>query len=166
MSAPLSAAAGTVPDGFIPLVGYREWAIHRAGDGGPALRSLFHPTLWPQDRPLSAVCLRPLIWHGRGAAGHRAIPDPDCECGIYAFRRPDFETLREAKGPKARGVVRGWGRYVLGTSGWRCRFAAVSAVLEDPEDRETSRELAGRYGIAVVPALGDGSADLPPAVGF
>jgi hypothetical protein len=167
MSIPLEAASGAIPDGFVPLVGYREWAVHRDPDGTPSLRSLFHPTIWPHDRALSAVCLRPLIWHGRSGIGHRAVPDAVCECGIYAFRRPDFDTLRGAKGPKARGVVRGWGRYVLGTSGWRCQFGAVSAILHDREDPATTSALARRYGIAVVTSLDmDDVMELPPAVGF
>jgi hypothetical protein len=167
MTTPLEATSGAVPDGFVPLVGYREWAVHRDPDGTSALRSLFHPTIWPNDRALAAVCLRPLIWHGRSGIGHRAVPDAVCECGIYAFRRPDFDTLRGAKGPKARGVVRGWGRYVLGTSGWRCEFASVSAIVVDADDPATSRELARRYGIAVVTSLDvDDVIELPPAAGF
>ena len=155
-----------MPDGIVPLVGYREWALDRGPDG-PALRSLFHPTLWPADRPLSAVCLRPLIWHGRNGGAHQGVPDAVCECGIYAFRQPDFETLRGAKGPKARGLVRGWGRYVLGTAGWRSQFAAVAAILRDADDPAISRRLGRRYGIPVVDAFDEREAlDLRPAVGF
>jgi len=157
-----------VPDGVVPLVGYREWALHRDASGAPSLRSLFHPTLWPGGQALSAVCLRPLIWHGRMGMNHRSVPDAVCECGIYAFRRPDFDTLRGAKGPKVRGVVRGWGRYVLGTAGWRSELAAVSAILEDEDDPSASRELARRYGVPLLGSLEaeDGLLDLPPAVGF
>ena len=156
-----------VPDGVVPLVGYREWAVQLDPDERPSLRSLFHPTSWPWDRVLGAVCLRPLIWHGRGDLAHHGVPDPACECGIYAFRSPEFETLRGAKGRKIRGVVRGWGRYVLGSSGWRCEFAALAGLEADPEAPDVSDALAERYG---VPLLGRLDArhglELTPAVGF
>jgi hypothetical protein len=155
-----------VPDGIVPLVGYREWALWRDGDGPPQLRSLFHPTVWPQDGPLGAVCLRPLIWHGRTGIGHKGVPDALCECGIYAFRAPEFDTLRGAKGPKARGMVQGWGRYVLGTAGWRCEFARAVALLEDEDDPGVSRAIGRRYDIPVVPSLEAVALELPPAAGF
>jgi hypothetical protein len=164
MNDPMQELLGTAPDGVVPLIGYREWALWREGDGPPRLRSLFHPTVWPHDRPLGAVCLRPLIWHGRAGAGHNGVPDALCECGIYAFREPEFDTLRGAKGPKARGVVRGWGRYVLGTSGWRCEFARIVAVVADQDDLQASYGVAERYGIPVVEKLDPRAIELPPAI--
>lgn len=156
-----------IPDGVVPLVGYREWAVERSSDRPPTLRSLFHPTTWATDRPLGAVCLRPVMWSVLGDLAHRGVPDAACDCGIYAFRSPDFESLRGAKGAKARGVVRGWGRYVLGTTGWRCEFAAISAIAADPADPSLSEELAERYRVPVVGSLAlDDVADLRPAVGF
>ena len=160
-------ASAVVPDGVVPLVGYREWAVQFEHDERPSLRSLFHPTTWPWDRVLGAVCLRPLIWHGRNDLSHDGVPDPSCECGIYAFRRPDFETLRGAKGRKARGVVRGWGRYVLGSSGWRSEFGGVAAIEADPDAPDLSAELAERYGVPVLETLDERDAlDLKPAVGL
>jgi hypothetical protein len=155
---------GAVPDAIVPLLGYREWALWRDGDGPPRLRSLFHPTVWPHDRALGAVCLRPLVWHGKSGIGHNGVPDAVCECGIYAFRQPDFDTLRGAKGPKARGIVRGWGRYVLGTAGWRVEYARVVGVLEDREDPYTSRALGERYRVPVVPSLERTAAEFPAAI--
>jgi len=164
---PPAFRATAVPDGVVPLVGYREWAVELDRDGAPELRSLFHPTTWPSDRVLGGVCLRPLIWHGQTDLAHDGVPDPSCECGIYAFRRPDFETLRGAKGPKARGVVRGWGRYVLGTTGWRCEFAAVAALALDPEMPAVSEGLAERYRVPLLEAIDvPEPLDLKPAVGF
>lgn len=168
MATPLRPDANTrVPDGVVPLVGYREWAVQHAPDGSPTLRSLFHPTTWAPDRALGAVCLRPLLWTAHGDVAHRGVPDAACECGIYAFRSPDFKTLRGAKGPKARGVVRGWGRYVLGTTGWRCEFAAVSAIAADAIEPALAEALADRYRVPVVRSLAlDEVAALRPAVGF
>jgi hypothetical protein len=163
MQDPPEQVVGAVPDGVVPLIGYREWALSRGDGGPPRLRSLFHPTVWPPDGPLGAVCLRPMIWNGRTGVGHTSVPDALCECGIYAFRDPRFDTLRGAKGPKARGVVRGWGRYVLGTSGWRCEFARIVAVLEDAEDPDAIRAIGDRYGIPVLRSLDDAALELLPA---
>jgi hypothetical protein len=164
MSDTFEPEIGAVPDGIVPLVGYREWALWREAGAPPRLRSLFHPTVWPHDRALGAVCLRPLIWQGRTGLEHNGVPDSLCECGIYAFRKPEFDTLRGAKGPKARGVVHGWGRYVLGTSGWRCEFARVVGVLEDEEEPETSFWIARRYDIPVLSTSELWDALQPPAV--
>ena len=163
MRTSLDQLAGRVPDGIVPLVGYREWALWEDGDAPPRLRSLFHPTVWPADRPLGAVCLRPLIWHGRVGVGHRDVPDPLCECGIYAFREPEFETLRGAKGPKARGIVRGWGRYVMGSAGWRCEFARIVALVRDADDPATSHAVGRRYGVPVYPTLSGAVTELRSA---
>lgn len=144
----------TVPDGVIPLVGYREWSIRNEPDDRPRLLSLFHPTTWPHDRPFSAICLRPVTWPQRPVrAFHHAVPDESCQCGIYAFRRPAFESLNGASGPKVRGIVFGWGRYVLGTLGWRAQFARLVALLEVDRSPAIVDDLAERYGVAVIPDL-------------
>jgi hypothetical protein len=158
------SSASAVPDGVSPLVGYREWSLRRIGDPSPELFSLFHPTVWPGDRPLTAICLRPMTWPYRAGPGHRDVPDDACECGIYAYLRPDFETLHGARGPKVRGIVVGWGRYVLGSSGWRAQHARLVALLEHPEHPEALRRIATRFGVPVVASLEDARIDhLRPA---
>jgi hypothetical protein len=144
-----------VPDGVVPLVGYREWSIRTEPFGWPPrLLSLFHPTTWPHDKPFSAVCLRPVTWPDRSAPPiHAGVPDESCQCGIYAFRRPEFESLNGAAGPKVRGIVLGWGRYVLGTLGWRAQFACLVALLAPDEDQERIDVLAERYEVQVIPRL-------------
>ena len=51
----------------------------------------------------------------------------------------------------------GWGRYVLGTLGWRTQFARLVALLEpgdDPgDDPGPVGELAERYRVEVIPRL-------------
>jgi hypothetical protein len=149
-----------MPDGVSPLVGYREWTLRKPGGPAPELFSLFHPTAWPLDRPLTAVCLRPMIWPYRAATAHREVPDEACECGIYAYRSPDFETLHGARGAKARGIVAGWGRYVLGTNGWRSQHARLVALLEHPEIPAALRRVADRFGVPVVQGLEDAPIEL------
>lgn len=144
-----------VPDGVVPLVGYREWSI-RTGPSGrpPRLLSLFHPTTWPHDEPFSAVCLRPVTWPDRSAPRiHDGVPEESCQCGIYAFRRPQFDSLNGAAGLIVRGIVFGWGRYVLGTLGWRAQFARLVALLASDENPQVVDDLSERYRVEVIPHL-------------
>ena len=86
-----------VPDGAVPLVGYREWSIRTENHARPRLLSLFHPTTWPHDGPISAICMRPVTWpYPPVQPIHGTVPDESCQCGIYAFRRPVFESLNGA----------------------------------------------------------------------
>jgi hypothetical protein len=143
-----------VPDGVVPLVGYREWSIRTDAHGRPRLVSLFHPTVWPPNAPFSAICLRPVTWpHRSSRPTHGGVPDGSCQCGIYAFRRPEFESLNGAADPKVRGIVLGWGRYVLGSIGWRSQFARMEALLAPDEGRDLVDDVAERYAVAVIPHL-------------
>jgi hypothetical protein len=81
------------------------------------------------------------------------VPDESCQCGIYAFRRPEFESLNGAAGPKVRGIVFGWGRYVLGTLGWRAQFARLVPLRAPAEDPGLVDDLAERYEVRVIPHL-------------
>lgn len=164
MSEPPALESGTVPDGIVPLVGYREWSVRREHNARPRLVSLFHPTSWPSDRPFAAVCLRPVTWPYRPVQPiHDAVPHEACQCGIYAFRQPSFESLNGATGLKARGIVIGWGRYVLGAIGWRSQMARVVALAEQEEGRELIEEVAHRYRVPVVRHLEHVRLDLSAA---
>lgn len=153
-----------VPDGVVPLVGFREWSIRRERGAMPRLVSLFHPTSWPNDRPFTAVCLRPVTWPYRPVQPiHAGVPHETCQCGIYAFRQSSFESLNGATGFKARGVVVGWGRYVLGAIGWRSQMARVVALLGQDDQHDVLEEVAHRYGVPVVPHLDRVRLDLSAA---
>jgi len=52
-----------------------------------------------------------------------------------------------------RGIVYGWGRYVLGTLGLRTQFASLVALLEPDEDQGLVDDLADRYEVQVIPHL-------------
>lgn len=142
-----------IPDAVQPLIGFREWSLREADGRSPELFSLFHPTGWPVGAALSAVCLRPTTWPYRSAPAHRAVPEVACGCGIYAYLRPDFETFRGAHGPRARGIVAGWGRYVLGGNGWRTQFARLVALLEHAENPRALERVAARYGVPILSTL-------------
>lgn len=160
MTGPGELESGSIPTGVVPLVGFREWTVAHEPSRPPRLLSLFHPTSWPHDRPFTAMCLRPVTWPYRPVQQpHHGVPDEDCQCGIYAFRQPEFESLNGAPGPKVRGVVMGWGRYVLGALGWRAQYARLVALLdladlagaseEDPTDIPVV--IAERYEVPIVP---------------
>jgi hypothetical protein len=155
VSTPGELETGSIPSGVVPLIGFREWTVAQEPTRAPRLLSLFHPTSWPHDRPFTAMCLRPVTWPYRPVQpAHEAVPDEECQCGIYAFRRPEFDSLNGAMGPKVRGVVMGWGRYVLGALGWRAQYAQLVALLdvvEPGEDAEIVSMVAKRYEVPVVP---------------
>jgi hypothetical protein len=147
-------ANDAVPDGAVPLVGYREWSIRTEDHARPRLLSLFHPATWPHDGPISAICMRPVTWpYPPVQPMHGTVPDESCQCGIYAFRRPVFESLNGASGPKVRGVVLGWGRYILGSLGWRAQFARLIALLQHEENPAIVDDLADRYDVTVLQDL-------------
>ncbi|HET7236073.1 MAG TPA: hypothetical protein VFK59_06540 [Actinomycetota bacterium] len=146
------------PDAATPLVGYREWCLRGLEDPVPELHSLFHATGWPSDgRPTAAACLRPATWllWPRSDRRHAGVPDASCECGIHAYLRPDFASFNGVREPKVRGVVLGWGRYVLGTVGWRAEFASVAALLADDAYAPALDLLAVSQGIPLVTDLRD-----------
>ena len=100
------------------------------------------------------MCLRPITWPDPSTPPvHDGVPHESCQCGIYAFRRPEFESLNGAGGPKVRGIVFGWGRYILGTLGWRAQFARLVALLETGDEPELVGALAERYRVELVPHL-------------
>ncbi|MGZ4124650.1 MAG: hypothetical protein ACXVQU_03745 [Actinomycetota bacterium] len=53
------------------------------------------------------------------------------------------------------GIVLGWGRYVLGTSGWRAEYARISALVrpEDPALRLDVYRAAERYDVPILNRL-------------
>jgi hypothetical protein len=80
-------------------------------------------------------------------------PDVSCECGIHAYLRPHFASFNGVREPRVRGVVLGWGRYVLGTVGWRAEFARVAALLSDDAYEPAVDRLATSHRIPVIDDL-------------
>jgi hypothetical protein len=75
------------------------------------------------------------------------MPGESCHSAFVRSRRPEFE-LERHDGVKMRGIVYGWGRYVLGTVGWRTQFTRLIAPDEDPK---LVHDLADRYDVRVIP---------------
>jgi hypothetical protein len=143
--------AVAVPDGISPLIGYREWDL--VDDwGNPRLVSLFRPTAWPFDRPLRAQCLRydRWAWWLRNVA--HPVPTEGCGCGIHAHLEPSFEPAKGNTERRVVGVVRGWGHFVEGTTGWRVETASVAALVRpaDTALRWAVHRASERYGVPIL----------------
>jgi hypothetical protein len=102
-------------------------------------------------------------WKMARAPHPRGCPATSCECGFYALhgvpRLADsadssiWEIDAQTSGGKhglILGVAEGYGRVLVGTTGWRARFARVLALyagaaisVHPPEIRST----AARYGV-------------------
>lgn len=140
-----------VPDGIQPLTGYREWHAWTDLEGMPVLMSLYRPAIWPRWEAMKASCLKTDLglWVRGRPAGHRA-PDGSCQCGLYAHRFPDFEPVApNAPHRYVRGLVLGWGKYVLGSLGWRAELARPVAILSSPGLEEWVEHAADLYGLEV-----------------
>jgi hypothetical protein len=123
-----------VPDGIEPLVGYREWHAWTDLEGKPVLMSLYRSAVWPRREPMRAACLKNDLglWVKQSIGEHQA-PCEDCQCGLYAYRSPDFEPCAQSSDHRyVSGIVLGWGRYILGTNGWRTEYARPAAMMSAP----------------------------------
>lgn len=59
------------------------------------------------------------------------VPDEKCKCGFYAYTS---ETLESFEAGGVLGVIRGSGRTLIGTKGFRCEKAEIVAVLDPTKD--------------------------------
>jgi hypothetical protein len=141
----------SVPDAIEPLVGYREWHAWTDLDGKPLLRSLYRPAVWPRDEAMRASCMKNLgLWVGGRNGDHRA-PSEECQCGLYAYRSTEFEPCAQSAPHRyVSGIVLGWGRYVLGTHGWRAEYARPVAILASPGVEEWVEFAATLYDLDVL----------------
>lgn len=127
-------------DGFEPAVGeIRALRTFRVDEYG-GLLPLFGQDPW-FDGSNHAACAPPT---GEVSRGHRA-PDPDCECGFYAYG-----TIAAAQRTRnmryVQAVVSCWGRVVAGTRGVRSEFARIDALWLAPTVPAWLRQaIARRY---------------------
>jgi hypothetical protein len=146
-----------IPDAITPVVGYRGWSVGMGrlwSPRGPAR------VPWPMRGPLRARCLKdgaPNPFHPeiKPAERHDA-PQPDCSCGVYAAREPwDIEASWVT--PPWRvvwGKVHGWGRVVLGRTGWRAELVRPVELFADPSWNAATRyqmnAVAKTYGLPLL----------------
>ncbi len=149
-----------------PVRGFRFWYA-RWYEGQAVLQSVYHPTLWPHDRPLQATCEKP--WSPIAALRHfltgarparHAPPCMDCRCGIYAMSTPSLDAERELAlgfGMPVAGVVQLWGKVVQHEHGFRAEFTRPLELVHGPtvcrsrEERRLLQALLERYHLPMLP---------------
>lgn len=119
------------------VVGLRTFRVDESG----LLLPLYSGGAW-YDGPNTAACAPPTGHHQR--APH-AVPDPDCECGFYAYGSP--EAVRQNRHARyVQAVVSCWGGVVAGTRGVRAEHARIDALWLHPNAPAWLRKrVAGRY---------------------
>ena len=142
----------TAPDLIEPVVGFRAWRIANG-----KLLSPYVPCRW-EGRLMHASCFdanRALLHHEGWLTEPHRSPDPECQCGIYAYHRPGLRTYF-GEHYWCEGVISAWGRLVVHADGWRAEHARVEALsLVDPGDLRLAQALwiiAERLGVPVVAA--------------
>ena len=142
----LGVDAVRVPDGIEPIVGWRYWRVD-----GSVLGSLTRDAPWSPLRGFEAGC--------RLTDRHGPVPDPGCNCGVYAAR--DLRTLQSMATPSVRhplavGKVALWGRIIPAERGYRAQFGyprrlwLVWESLEQLGRPGAQRiEIAAAYGVPV-----------------
>lgn len=104
-------------------------------------------------------------WKTSRSPHPHGCPAATCECGFYALHslpelrdevdRAIWEIDTATSGGRhglVLGVVAGYGRVLVGTQGWRSRYARVLALYADPTVTDHTRELgatAAAYGAPV-----------------
>ncbi len=116
----------------LDLIGFRAWNLKTIRDttrsddedDAGALRSIVYNQLWPSNAIRSRPC-------GNGVGFH--FPRRDCSCGFYAYHSSaqtyQFASDTDARGILVEGVVRAWGRCVVGPLGFRAEWAQIVALV-------------------------------------
>ena len=69
-----------------------------------------------------------------------AVPDESCACGFYAYTSPKTRETYSGHDGNVFGVIRGTGRTLIGTKGFRSEKAEIVALLDPSHGRD------GTYG--------------------
>ncbi len=109
-----------------PFIGWRRWMVTPAGeDKRPVLASTISGHRWSSSSH-RAFCAPPDDQE-LPAGSHRA-PDPQCSCGVYAYKGP-LTDVWSGIGVWAEGNVMLWGRVLEGQLGYRAEHARIMAPL-------------------------------------
>jgi hypothetical protein len=132
-----------------PIVGYRDFKMIQ-GLYGLALQSR-NGAIWPPRKKMMAMC------NGDPFAPHD-VPDPSCQCGIYAYAKPDASALQHDNS-SLWGEIAMWGEVLVCETGYRAEFAYPTALFMRkpamPGNRTTRvleairKELEDTYGVPV-----------------
>lgn len=145
-------------------VAFRTWVVQ---PGAGTLTPVAVTGVW-RSAELKATC----AVGGEARRRFHLPPNPDCRCGIYAWKRPVDpgyvnQWAKVAPERVAVGVVRMWGRMCDGATatGYRAQYARVVAVV---------RDTAGRVDLSRYPTVRDypdlatmySDWDVTPELGF
>jgi len=104
-----------------PVIGWRSWSL-RYG-----FTASGHTTTWTLASPTIAIAeWRPRV--AMRATCHRCgdnAPNRNCHCGIYAFLPGSFASY---PGGTVIGEIKGWGRVIEHSKGWRAASAYPSSL--------------------------------------
>jgi hypothetical protein len=138
-------------------IGYRAWRADDQHQIWP-LQSAFRPWL-PGVNKAACNCrtssnLRfEWYWHrGRRIlkpVQAHAAPGQECNCGLYAWRRPEPAWYESNAAVTARfvvGAVASWGRLQVYTDGFRAEYACVVVLAHHPKAPASSLDVLQRLG--------------------
>jgi hypothetical protein len=138
---------------LLPVVGYRTWKLSQTAEG-LQLKSVFKNCYWTLG-VTRATCQQCAPW----VVNRHAVPNPSCECGLYAFSsavpvwtiEPQLDAIRRSRQEPVSvwGAVVGWGRVVQhGQLGWRAEYARPVALLDTGD--ALLEAAATRYGVPLL----------------
>lgn len=131
-----------VPDVVEPLTAYRGFEL----DDG-FLESVSFGVQWPLDEPLHAVCEAGCDCCDDSNPHHTA-PNPDCVCGIYAYK--SIEAMKVYYGMSVGVIARVelWGQVMPHEHGYRAEYARVVELFTWGGSRKNTIEwIASRYEV-------------------
>lgn len=148
------------------LMCIRQWDITQ---DGTLMSTGIGGVVWEPGKDMVAECKKPppvrysLAGYYEYAEKLRhAVPEEDCDCGLYAFR--DLEAAKrsgDGLGPhRIRGVVSAWGEVIECSHGVRAEKMRIEALLlENQTERlygspvsvvAAQRRLAEKYGVPLI----------------
>lgn len=117
-----------VPDSFEPIIALRGFTIRDYGLlRSPRLTPLTKSSPW--HRGVNKAACNQAMGSGWALGKHEA-PHQECACGFWAFPDP-LSFIRNANSYliSVLGIVKLWGRVVVGSEGYRSEFAQILAIL-------------------------------------
>lgn len=150
-----------------PITAFREWWWNR---NLLRLESVVFPTCWPPYERFEATCeLVPPV--NIPDFGCPEPPNPDCSCGIFAFKESDqayawlkerstvFDVFNKAHGGDTKkfmdglgkvpvvGKVSLWGQIVSHVKGYRAQFGYPYEIFVPRWAPETAEEIRAIYSV-------------------
>ena len=125
------------------ITGFRDFDLVSLHDG--FVLASRNNAYWRPRKKMVAYCTK------RGIAADHDAPGEHCDCGIYAFAKPDHPDLISQN--KVWGEVAMWGEVLICESGYRAEYAyPTNLFMRDTGTkgvRYVASELEQAYGVPV-----------------